>query len=95
MKPLDTNEVVVVVALGEDGSGARLLSRMMRKSWGELGLAEGDERLRPGQGGRARAGARRVGVMRAALHTFLRLDLAKVSKATASTMMTPMMICWM
>jgi molybdate transport system ATP-binding protein len=41
MKPLDTNEVVVVVALGADGSGARLLSRMMRKSWGELGLAEG------------------------------------------------------
>jgi molybdate transport system ATP-binding protein len=41
MKPLDTNEVVVVVGLGEDGSGARLLSRMMRKSWGELGLAEG------------------------------------------------------
>jgi molybdate transport system ATP-binding protein len=41
MKSLDTNEVVVVVALGEDGSGARLLSRMMRKSWGELGLAEG------------------------------------------------------
>jgi molybdate transport system ATP-binding protein len=41
MKPLDTNEVVVVVALGEDGSGARLLSRLMRKSWGELGLAEG------------------------------------------------------
>jgi molybdate transport system ATP-binding protein len=41
MKPLDTNEVVVVVALGEDGSGARLLSRMMRKSWGELGFAEG------------------------------------------------------
>jgi molybdate transport system ATP-binding protein len=39
MKPLDTNEVVVVVALGSDGSGARLLSRMMRKSWGELGLA--------------------------------------------------------
>ena len=41
MKPLDTNEVVVVVALGEDGSGARLLSRMMRKSWGDLELAEG------------------------------------------------------
>ena len=41
MKPLDTNEVVVVVALGSDGTGARLLSRMMRKSWGELGLAEG------------------------------------------------------
>jgi molybdate transport system ATP-binding protein len=41
MKPLDTNEVVVVVALGEDGSGARLLPRMMRKSWGELRLAEG------------------------------------------------------
>jgi molybdate transport system ATP-binding protein len=41
MKPLDTNEVVVVVALGSDGAGARLLSRLMRKSWGELGLAEG------------------------------------------------------
>jgi molybdate transport system ATP-binding protein len=41
MKPLDTNEVVVVVALGSDGTGARLLSRMMRKSRRELGLAEG------------------------------------------------------
>jgi molybdate transport system ATP-binding protein len=41
MKPLDTNEVVVVVALGSDGTGARLLSRVMRKSWGDLGLAEG------------------------------------------------------
>jgi molybdate transport system ATP-binding protein len=41
MKPLDTNEVVVVVALGSDGSGARLLSRVMRKSWVELGFAEG------------------------------------------------------
>jgi molybdate transport system ATP-binding protein len=41
MKPLDTNEVVVVVALGSDGTGARLLSRVMRKSWSELGLAEG------------------------------------------------------
>jgi hypothetical protein len=29
------------------------------------------------------------------VHTFRRLDLAKVSKATASTMMTPMTICWM
>ena len=28
-------------------------------------------------------------------HAFLRRDLAKVSKATASTMMMPMMICWM
>jgi molybdate transport system ATP-binding protein len=41
MKPLDTNEVVVVVALGSDGIGARLLSRMMRKSWRVLGFAEG------------------------------------------------------
>jgi molybdate transport system ATP-binding protein len=41
MKPLDTNEVVVVVALGSDGRGARLLSRMMRKSWEALHLAEG------------------------------------------------------
>ena len=41
MKPLETNEIVVVVALGADGNGARLLSRMMRKSWGDLGFAEG------------------------------------------------------
>jgi len=41
MKPLDTNEAAVVVALGSDGTGVRLLSRMMRKSWGDLGLAEG------------------------------------------------------
>ena len=41
MKPLDTNEVVVVVALGADGTGARLLARVMRKSWRELGFAEG------------------------------------------------------
>jgi molybdate transport system ATP-binding protein len=41
MKPVDSNEVVVVVALGADGSGAHMLSRVTRKSWEELGLAEG------------------------------------------------------
>ncbi len=41
MKSLDTNEVVAVVALGSDGTGARLLSRVMRKSWAELGFVEG------------------------------------------------------
>jgi molybdate transport system ATP-binding protein len=41
MKPLDGYEVLVVVALGESGDGARLLSRMTQKSWAELGLAEG------------------------------------------------------
>ena len=41
MKPVDSNEVVVVVALGADGAGARLLSRLTRKSWEALGLAEG------------------------------------------------------
>jgi molybdate transport system ATP-binding protein len=39
MKPVDSNEVVAVVALGADG--ARLLSRLTRKSWEALGLAEG------------------------------------------------------
>ena len=29
------------------------------------------------------------------IYAFLRRDLAKVSNATASTMITPMMICWM
>jgi molybdate transport system ATP-binding protein len=41
MKPVDSNEVVVVVALGADGAGARLLSRLTRKSWEALQLAEG------------------------------------------------------
>jgi molybdate transport system ATP-binding protein len=41
MKPVDSNEVIVVVGLGADGAGARLLSRLTRKSWEGLGLAEG------------------------------------------------------
>jgi molybdate transport system ATP-binding protein len=41
MKAIDSNEVVVVVALGADGAGARLLSRLARKSWEALSLAEG------------------------------------------------------
>ncbi len=41
MKPLDGYETLVVVELGENGDGARLLSRMTQKSWAELGLAEG------------------------------------------------------
>jgi TOBE domain len=41
MKPLDQYEALVVVSLGEKGDGAHLLSRMTRKSWAELGLAEG------------------------------------------------------
>ena len=41
MKPVDFNEIVVVVALGADGTGARVLSRVTRKSWEALGLAEG------------------------------------------------------
>ncbi len=40
-KPVDTNEIVAVVSLGADGTGARLLSRLTRKAWDQLGLAEG------------------------------------------------------
>jgi molybdate transport system ATP-binding protein len=40
-KPVDTDEIVTVLALGADGLGARLLSRLTRKSWEQLGLAEG------------------------------------------------------
>jgi len=43
MKPLDGYEALVVVALGDNGEGARLLSRMTQKSWTELGLAEGQK----------------------------------------------------
>ena len=41
MRPVDSNEIVAVVVLGADGFGARLLSRLTRKSWELLGLAEG------------------------------------------------------
>jgi molybdate transport system ATP-binding protein len=40
-KPVDSSEVIVVVALGQDGAGARLLSRVTRKASEALGLAEG------------------------------------------------------
>ena len=41
MKPVGSNEIIVVVALGAAGVGARMLSRVTRKSWEALGLAEG------------------------------------------------------
>ncbi len=41
MKPVDSNEIIVVVALGADGTGAHMLSRVTRKSWETLDLAEG------------------------------------------------------
>ncbi len=41
--PLDAVEVVAAVALGENGEGARLLARMTRKSWEELGFAPGQK----------------------------------------------------
>jgi molybdate transport system ATP-binding protein len=40
-KPVDSDEMIAVLALGADGSGARLLSRLTRKSWDGLSLAEG------------------------------------------------------
>lgn len=41
MKPLEAGELVAVVALGAEGTGARLLSRLTRKAWDELGLVDG------------------------------------------------------
>ena len=43
MNPLDAVEVVAAVGLGENGEGARLLARMTRKSWEELGFAPGQK----------------------------------------------------
>ncbi len=40
-KLVDLHEMVAVVALGRDGSGARILSRLTRKSWDQLALADG------------------------------------------------------
>ena len=40
-RPIGENEMIVVVGLGIDGAGARLLSRITRRSWDVLGLIEG------------------------------------------------------
>ena len=39
--PVDNGEFVVVIALGADGKGSHILSRLTRKSWDLLALAEG------------------------------------------------------
>ena len=41
MRPAAPNEFVVVLGLGEDGAGDRILSRITRRSWERLGLVEG------------------------------------------------------
>ena len=41
MNSLNPYEVLASLALGEDGSGARLLARLSQKSWQELGFAKG------------------------------------------------------
>lgn len=43
MESQDSYLVVVVVALGEDGSGARVLARISRRSWDTLGLEPGQK----------------------------------------------------
>jgi molybdate transport system ATP-binding protein len=58
MRALDRYEVLAVVALGDNGEGSRLLSRMTLKSWTELALVEGQNvyaqvkyvSLNPGRG---------------------------------------------
>ena len=40
-KPVESDVLVVVIALGADGAGDRLLARVTRKSWEQLGLSEG------------------------------------------------------
>ena len=39
--PAGPNEIVVLLALGAEGTGARLLARVTRRSWDQLGLTEG------------------------------------------------------
>jgi len=39
--PVGSSEILVVLALGADGSGAKLLARLTRRSWDLLELAEG------------------------------------------------------
>jgi molybdate transport system ATP-binding protein len=40
-RPVEADEIIAVLALGAAGGGARLLSRLTRKSWDALNLAEG------------------------------------------------------
>ena len=40
-KVVDSSEIIAVVALGPDGKGARLLSRLTRKAWDRLALGIG------------------------------------------------------
>ncbi|GGH32226.1 hypothetical protein GCM10007036_43930 [Alsobacter metallidurans] len=39
--PLGSQELAVLVGLGQDGAGARLLARVTRRSWDQLGLRTG------------------------------------------------------
>lgn len=41
VRAADERQMIVLLRLGEDGAGARLLARVTRKSWDQLGLAEG------------------------------------------------------
>ena len=41
--PSTQGQFIVVLALGADGEGGRILSRVTRKSWDQLGLAEGED----------------------------------------------------
>jgi molybdate transport system ATP-binding protein len=42
-RPLGDNETLIVLALGAEGVGARLLARVTRRSWERLGLVEGKQ----------------------------------------------------
>jgi molybdate transport system ATP-binding protein len=77
MKAVDSNGTVVVVALGVDGAGARLLSRVTRKSWETLGLAEGVSVYAQVKG-RARAAAGGLGVSGMAIPRLDRYDRANI-----------------
>ncbi|GAB4360672.1 MAG: hypothetical protein Kow0026_23170 [Oricola sp.] len=40
-RPLGEREMILLLALGRDGAGAHLLARVTRRSWDQLGLADG------------------------------------------------------
>ena len=39
--PAGEHEIVVLLGLGPEGTGSHLLARITRRSWDELGLADG------------------------------------------------------
>ena len=62
VRAVESNEMLAVVALGTEGQGARLLSRLTRKSWDQLASPRGPQSMRRSRPSRWGRGAGHRGV---------------------------------